>query len=168
MKIGYESYKKLLEAYISILQNELGDSLISVVLYGSVARGSAAINSDIDLLIVVKDVDTSYYKKLKPIIKAQKNLEMSEIFKEYSRNGLVPYFSYLILTYEDALKNRNIYLDIIDEGIILYDPTRFFREKLNEFKKRIEELGSRKIVLDDGRWYWDLKPDLKFGEEFEL
>lgn len=93
---------------------------------------------------------------------------MTGIYREFSRNGLSPYFSYLILNYEDALKNRKIYLDILEDGIILYDPVRFFREKLNEFKKRIKELGSRKIVLEDGRWYWVLKPDLKFGEVFEL
>lgn len=168
MKIGYEFYKRLLETYIPILQNELGDALISVALYGSVARGSAILDSDIDLLIVVKGVNTSYYDILQPVIKAQKLLAQTEVFKEFSHNGLSPYFSYLILTDKDALKNRNIYLEILEDGIILYDPKGFLRKRLDEFKKRIEELGSRKVVLPDGRWYWNLKPDLKFGEEFEL
>lgn len=35
--------------------NEIGESIESVVLYGSVARGTADTNSDIDILILVKD-----------------------------------------------------------------------------------------------------------------
>jgi len=32
----------------------------------------------------------------------------------------------------------------------------------------MEELGSKKVFLEDGTWYWKLKPDLKFGEIFEI
>jgi len=29
-------------------------------------------------------------------------------------------------------------------------------------------LGSRKVILGNGSWYWDLKPDWKPGEVIEL
>ncbi|MDH5186695.1 MAG: nucleotidyltransferase domain-containing protein [candidate division WOR-3 bacterium] len=168
MKVGYDFYKSLLDTYLSILQNELGNSLISVILYGSVARGRATLESDINLLIIVKEGNKSYYQMLKPILKAQGCLSLNETFKRFSHNDSAPHFSYLIFSEEEASKNRNIYLDILDDGIILYDPTSFFKKKLDGFKKRIRELGSKKVILEDGRWYWDLKPDLKLGEVFEL
>jgi hypothetical protein len=29
-------------------------------------------------------------------------------------------------------------------------------------------LGSRRVFIADGSWYWDLKPDFRFGEAVEL
>ena len=39
---------------------------------------------------------------------------------------------------------------------------------LERLRARLEELGSRRIELDDGTWYWDLKPDLRPGEVVTL
>ena len=45
--------------------DECEEDTVSVVLFGSVARGTADSNSDIDLLFVVEDgVDTDYFKNL--------------------------------------------------------------------------------------------------------
>jgi len=35
-------------------------------------------------------------------------------------------------------------------------------------KERLKVLGSKRIQLKDGTWYWDIKPDLEFGEIFTL
>ncbi|MBU4373093.1 MAG: hypothetical protein KJ714_01360 [Euryarchaeota archaeon] len=66
------------------------------------------------------------------------------------------------------MENRNIFLDMIDASVILYDKNGFFKNRLKELKDRLLELGSKKIVLEDKTWYWSLKPDLKLGEVFEL
>ena len=49
-----EPYKSLLEKLTKLLQEEFQDRLVSVVLYGSVARGDNRKDSDIDLLLVIK------------------------------------------------------------------------------------------------------------------
>jgi len=167
MKIDYRYYRKLLAAYSEILQNELGDSLVSLILYGSVARGEAKKESDIDLLIVVRGEKRSYYEMLSPIMKAENKLKSNPVYKEFS-DGSYPYFSYLVLSQDEASESHNIYLDILADGIVLHDPARFFSERLKHFKMRVKELGSKKVTLPDGRWYWDLKPDLVPGEVFEL
>nr|HID13671.1 hypothetical protein [Anaerolineae bacterium] len=59
-------------------------------------------------------------------------------------------------------------LDIQDHGIILYDPHAILQRKFESLRRRLRELGSRKVVLEDGSWYWDLKPDWKPGEVIEL
>ena len=79
-----------------------------------------------------------------------------------------PYFSYLILSKEEALENKYVFLDMIEESIILFDRDSFFKNRIEEMKRRLEILGSRRIFLKDGTWYWDLKPDLSIGEVFEL
>jgi len=35
---------------------------------------------------------------------------------------------------------------------------------LLELKMRLLKLGAKRIFIDKERWYWDLKPDYKFGE----
>jgi len=53
------------------------------------------------------------------------------------------------------------------DGIVLFDRDGFFEGLLNELKARLKELGPKKVYVGD-KWYWDLKPDLVLGEEFEL
>ncbi len=66
------------------------------------------------------------------------------------------------------MENRSLFLGIVEDGKILYDRDDFFQERLSALKRRLQELGSKKVYLEDGSWYWVLKPDLKLGEIFEL
>lgn len=158
---GYEDYKEILKKFMQLLQKRIGDNLISLVLYGSVARGAAKDESDIDLLIILKDAPAAYYERLEPVIEIE--LKMRE-----SASGAPPIFSSLILSKEEAMENRNIFLDMIENSIILYDKDDFFRNRLKAMKNRLQELGSRKFILKDNTWYWQLKPDMKAGEILEL
>jgi hypothetical protein len=56
---------------------------------------------------------------------------------------------------------------MVDDAIILYDKDGFFAGVLERLRRRMQELGSKKIYIGD-KWYWDLKPDSKPGEVIEL
>ncbi|MCZ7357584.1 MAG: nucleotidyltransferase domain-containing protein [Candidatus Methanoperedens sp.] len=158
---GYKDHKEILTRFGQSLLKKFGDNLISVVLYGSVARGTAKEESDIDLLIILKNAPAAYYERLEPVIdieiKLRKNI-----------SGTAPIFSSIILSKEEAMENRNIFLDMIDDSVILFDKDNFFKNRLKELKNRLIQLGSRKVTLKDNTWYWQLKPDLKAGEILEL
>ena len=53
-------------------------------------------------------------------------------------------------------------------ALVLFDPRDVLARKLAYVRKRLVELGSRRIELGDGSWYWDLKPDLRPGETVTL
>ena len=54
VKPGAEDISKALRGMVQNLQRKFKEQLVSVVIYGSYARGTATWGSDIDLLAVVK------------------------------------------------------------------------------------------------------------------
>jgi hypothetical protein len=50
---------------------------------------------------------------------------------------------------------------------VLLDPVFVLRDYLADLKRRLNELGFRRIRTGGG-YYWMVKPDLKPGEDFSL
>jgi hypothetical protein len=61
-----------------------------------------------------------------------------------------------------------ILLDIAHHGVVLYDPESILALELDAVRRRMADLGARRIELPDGSWYWDLKPDWQPGEVVDL
>jgi len=143
--------------------------LVSVVLYGSVARGVARPDSDVDLLVVLDNPPSNYHRRLDMLLSAESALQREEAYRRVSEVlGREPFFSYLVLSKREASERRYIFLDMVDDAVVLYDPAGFFRRMIRDLQKRLRELGARRVWLKDGTWYWDIKPDLKPGEVFDL
>jgi predicted nucleotidyltransferase len=169
MGFGFESYKGILERFLELLMEAFGDSLVSLVLYGSVARGNAKADSDIDLLLILREPPKNYHRRLDQVLGVQSDLKREEVYRRVrERLKIEPFLSHIILSKKEADENRYIYLDMADDAKILYDRDDFFAKRLEAIKKRLRELRSKRVWLEDGTWYWDLKPDLKPGEVFTL
>lgn len=56
---------------------------------------------------------------------------------------------------KDGSNTRNIMQILYDTGILA--------EELAKIKKRLKELGSKKVKIKDS-WFWILKPDIRLGE----
>ncbi len=162
--LSYKDYKVLLTKFKQSLLETFGTDLLSLVLFGSVARGAAKPESDIDLLIILKDAPDSYYRRLEPVV----DIELKLRREAFETTGAAPMFSSIILSKEEAMENRNIFLDMLDASIILHDKDDFFKKRLKELEKRLLQLGSKKVVLEDKTWYWNLKPNSQPGEVIEL
>ncbi len=154
-------HEQIIKKFKQELLEKFKDDLISLVLFGSVARGTARKDSDIDILIILKDAPDSYYERLKPVVDIELKLRRDI-------EPMMPVLSSIILSLDEAKQNRNIFLDMIDDSIILYDTNNFFKNRLSELKDRLVQLGSKKVILDDDTWYWNLKPDIVAGEVIEL
>jgi len=163
----YLYYKPLIQTFLSAVKDK-HKNLASVVLFGSIARGKGRKESDIDLLIILEYASEVYYDRLKPFVDIELKIRESPVYEKYIREGLVPCFSYLVFSKEEAEQNHYVFLDMIEDSIILYDKNDYFKKRLSLLKERLSILGSKKISLEDGTWYWDLKPELKMGEEFIL
>jgi predicted nucleotidyltransferase len=161
-------YKEYVNLICRSIRSRLKDSLISIVLFGSVARGEEGEGSDIDLLVISSGFKGSVGERLKTFQEIELSLVKSDARVKLRRSKLGTSISPIPLTPEEVKKNPPILLDILTDGVILYDKDDFIRRHLSKFKRRLKALGARKIFLPSGKWYWDLKPDYKFGEVIEI
>ena len=73
----------------------------------------------------------------------------------------------MLKTPEEAKRLVPLYLDMVEDAILIYDKGGFFKSVLERLRQKLEELGARRVKLGRG-WYWVLKPDAKFGEVIEI
>jgi len=156
-----EPYKSLLEKLTKLLQEEFQDKLISVVLYGSVARGDNRKDSDIDLLLVIKDLPKTITERVILFDKVERKLD--DYVMRLMDDGYYITLTPVLKTPEEAMRFSPIYMDMTEDAIILYDENGFFRKVLEKTKKRLKELGFERVWLSKKVWYWR-KRNYKFGE----
>lgn len=153
--------RRALEAATPAWHEALGPRLVSMVLFGSVARGTARPTSDIDLIIVARDQPRSLTERARPLRHLWEQVRRAQQLAAVEWNLIVK-------TPEEARHHSPLYLDLVEEGIMLVDGDGFFQAILEAMRRRMHELGSRRVTLPDGSWYWDLKPGFRFGEVVTL
>ena len=155
----------LARRYTDCALESLGENLTSVVLFGSVARGEARGESDIDLLVVAGDLPRGAFDRRELVAPARERLlpELEALWEQ----GMYIDFAEVIKTEAAAQRFHLLYLDLTEEGVLLYDRNGFFAGVLEAVRQRLIELGARRRRLGQ-IVYWDLKPDLKPGEKLEL
>ncbi len=124
----------------------LKDELVSVVLFGSRARGEAQPASDYDLLIVAEHLPEGPLERTRHIrrpLKGQFRERISIVAKTRAEidRGFPP-----------------LYLDIGLDGIILFD-RGFMTDRIDRIQAVIAEAGLNR-VKEDGtyRWKWNNRP----------
>jgi len=173
LKIGLEQImdadrRRLVTCILELLRNFLGDNLISVVVFGSVARGRADPDSDTDVILVASNMPRSLSERMEVLANLLVEFSKTQICEELNRKGLNTWVQFHPLTMEEAELHRPIYLDVVEDGVIIYDKGDFMKRVIEGFRSKLEALGAKRIFLEDGSWYWDLKPSIKRGEVVEV
>lgn len=155
-----EVVRPIVRSYLKGIFDRYGERLVSVVLYGSFARGDARPDSDIDLLLVIDDYERS------------ESMSVSEADDLTYRIWKLGRGYHMVLPYPlnrgQAEYHRPLYLDMTEDGVILYDRDRFIERVFDEIRERLAQLGAKRYELPDGSKYWVLKPEIKEGEVIEI
>lgn len=160
-----ERYNRLINGLLAELRREYGPRLVSVAVFGSVGRGTPREDSDIDLLIVARDLPQGRFQRVEEFLPVEARVEAALL--EGWPGGTVPTLSPVFKTPAEAEQGSPLFLDMVEDARIVYDPEGFFGRYLERLRARLRELGARRIRLGNA-WYWELKPDLKPGEVFGL
>jgi len=138
-----------------------GDRLISLVVFGSVGRGTPKPDSDVDLLLIAEPLPKGRMARVEEFAQVERRLGAE-------RSPLdTPCISPVFKTPEEVARGSALFLDIVEDARILLDRNGFFAGFRERFRQRLSELGAKRIWIGSA-WYWDLKPDYRPGEVFEL
>jgi len=165
-KERFEIIFNFLDCLVETLKDSIGENLVSVVLYGSYARGQGGSESDVDVLIIADGLAPSSIERQAFFTRILNKVE-APLRQTLSQTGWFPYISAILKTPQEADCISRIYFDMIDEAKIIFDKGDFFKSVLQRVKKRLEELGAKRVQVGK-MWYWDLKPDYRPGEIFEI
>jgi predicted nucleotidyltransferase len=159
------------ERYLSLILKGLQETLKrfrvqSFAIYGSVARGVAEDISDIDILLVSDDFQGSMGSRIEQLLSIDDALQ--EELRWLRGQGIYTGLSFYPLRPREAETLPNLFLDLTEDAVILYDEDRFLEGLLLELKAKLLRSGAVRVLLGRDRWYWDLKPNYKYGEAVEI
>lgn len=160
-----EAFDDLLIKVVNAVQTFYGDRLVTLAVYGSVARGTMRPDSDVDLVVIVKDLPCGRMKRMLEFETVEQRL--SETFTALKKQGIDTTLAPILKTPEEAQAGSPLFLDMVEDAALLYDRDNFFAQRLERLRKRLRQLGAKRIWRGNA-WFWDLKPDFKPGEIFEL
>jgi uncharacterized protein len=161
-----EKFTELEKLLLSEIKSHYAERLISVVVFGSVGRDTQTFESDMDLLIIADGLPRGRMKRIGEFEPVEERIEpLLKSIKE--KDGINTYISAVIKSPEEAEKGSPLFLDMVEDARILFDRNGFFQGVLERLRGRLKKLGSKRIWRGNA-WYWDLKPDYKPGEIFEI
>lgn len=146
IKLNQKRYEKPLEEFVSKILKRFNDELVSIILFGSVARSVATEYSDVDLLIITErenreEFDTEvlscllkYGVRIFPITCSKDELEFSVAHGN-------PLFYGFLTGYKT-----------------IYDKEKFFVDSLG---KVVEKIKKEKPIFISGGEKWELAKIIK-------
>ncbi len=160
-RIGSKQFVPISIKTTRLLGERYKDRLISICVYGSAARGTAGPTSDVDLLLVVEGLRGSVGKRLQELYESISGIENER--KLLSASGHFADISLFPLSPSESASFLPIYLDIIDEGVIIYDKANFLENVLTRCRSMLTEAGAEKVSTRHG-WFWRVNPNMLVGE----
>ena len=158
-------FDALLEKVLPACQAHYAGRLVSLVVFGSVGRGVPGPESDLDLLLVADALPPGRLGRVTEFRAVERALE--PLLDEMRSAGLAPELSPVFKTPAEVDRGSPLFLDMVQDARILYDREDFIKRRFARLEERLKTLGARRIWRGNA-WFWDLKPDYKPGEIFDL
>lgn len=158
-------FESLITDLLAACRNLYGDRLVSLVIFGSVARESQRPDSDIDLMLIINDLPNGRIPRVREFDLVEHELQPQ--LDAAATSGVHTRLSPVLKSPDELEIGSPLLLDMVEEGKILFDRNDVFSKRLERLKRRLEELGARRIAKGGG-YYWQLKPDMKPGDVIEL
>lgn len=109
----------MLSKFTNEIKKELDGKILSIVLFGSVARGKYARDSDVDILVITPDLSIEEKTQLESIVaKISSKLSARYGFELVPLNVTLPDF-------KEGFGARDFYRDLWEDRILLYGETKF-------------------------------------------
>ncbi|KYH30429.1 nucleotidyltransferase family protein [Neomoorella mulderi] len=158
-----QEFYRALEIVSAAVQEVYGNRLVSLAVFGSVARGTPRPDSDIDLLVVADNLPKGRLKRMAEFNRVEEIVQRRAAGFKHIRPDLSP----VIKEKQEVLAGSLLFLDLVEDAKIYYDRENFLTLYLTGLKEKLKHLGARR-VYHGGAWYWVLKRDYTPGEVIEI
>ena len=160
-----QRYDRLVERLVEESRHHYGARLVAVAVYGSVGRGTQRDGSDLDILIIARDLPAGRLRRVEEFraIDVRLTQDLREAEAEDAPIALSPVFK----TPAEVEQGSPLFFDMVEDARLVHDPEGFLARYFERLRARLRELGARRIWLGNA-WYWELKPDLQPGEVIRL
>jgi hypothetical protein len=134
----WEDIQPLLTEVLRRLREWFGEELVSVVIYGSYARGEADTDSDVDLMVVVPNLPYDW----RDLFEMEHNLSRMghDVGKRLDIRLVEPESVSYGVRWAAPLM-----LEVYDAHRIIFDPTGFFAAEMERFAEVMRERGIYKV-----------------------
>jgi len=160
-----EAFERIVQALPAACVTVYGERLHSVAIYGSVARGTMRPDSDVDVLIVADALADSRAARMDEFERIDRLL--ADPIATARAVGVHTVLIPTLKTPDELRAGSPLYLDMTDQARILYDRGELLRGYLDDLARRLQILGARRVPFGGG-YYWELKPDFRWGDRIEL
>ncbi len=135
---------KLISELIDVLKHKFNQDLLSIVLFGSVVKGSSTTTSDIDALVVCETLIKDWRARDKMTLELTEDIEL-----KYATS------IHMALVSKDEISHAidsvsPLMLEIYEANEIIYEKDNFFTQLLNSFGKNLKSLHA--IKIEKGVW----------------
>jgi hypothetical protein len=160
-----DQFARVLQATVIACRDHYGHRLVSVAVFGSVGRGTARPDSDLDLLIVADALPNGRVARSEEF--QQVEAAVADALESAREGGVSTSLSPVFKTPAEIDHGSPLLFDMVEDARILYDRDGYLDAALGRLRDRLQQLGARRIWRGNA-WFWDLKPDYKPGEVFEI
>lgn len=166
MRFYSKNQQAFVEGLFHRIRAHYGENLRSLAVFGSFARLENRLNSDLDVLIVLDKSPCDGRLALQEDFVRNIEMPLAQFEKALEQQGIRTEISNLIFTKSKAAHFNPLYLDMTEHVIIIFDRDDFLKGILVDVRAKMHQWGSVKKHLG-GRWYWEIKPGLRWGETFD-
>jgi len=162
--IVQEQYQTAVTSFAADLRTTFEDRLVSVVLFGSVADGRARPDSDVDLLVVARDLPLGPRRRRALVAEAGDRADAL-----LQRSMPHAFLSLVLKTPAEVERGGPLFYDMTLPGKaeMLFDRDGYMADYVRRLRERMAALGAVRRSLH-GHPYWDLKPTWKPGDVIDL
>ena len=145
-------YKQLLAEYTALLKQHFGGKLYSICLFGSVARGCASAESNIDVLVVAAALPEDVGMRLKETNYIYEKLKGTATYRSLRARGKGSLISDLLLTPDEIARHPPILLDIVEDHILVHNKDDHLKNVLLSIRDTLTKLGARRVMITRGSY----------------
>lgn len=158
-------YQNIVSALLRECQLFYGEGLVSFCVFGSVGRCTVNYTSDIDFLVVAEVLPVGRVDRVKEFGEVERAVQ--HLCYEAQKQGVYVELSPVLKTPAEVKMGSLLFLDMLDDGKILFDRDGFLKDYFDTFRVRLKELGARRVQRGES-WYWILKESYHPGEVFDI